>query len=84
MERQHFSFGVRQVVINSVFSILPIFMLSFFEIPRCVFFLKKVDYYRSIFFGKITITKRNIDSLHSPLLCLHKEQGGLGIMNLDL
>ena len=42
MERQHFSFGVRQVVINSVFSSLPIFMLSFFEILGAFYFKSRV------------------------------------------
>ena len=38
----------RLVLINSVLSSLPTFMLSFFEIPRGV--LKKLDYFRSRFF----------------------------------
>ena len=42
------SVGGRLVLINSVLSSLPIFMMSFFEIPRGV--LKKLDYFRSRFF----------------------------------
>jgi hypothetical protein len=42
------SVGERLVLINSVLSSLPMFMLSFFEIPKGV--LKKLDYYRSRFF----------------------------------
>jgi len=42
------SVGGRLVLINSVLSSLPMFMLSFFEIPRRV--LKKLDYFRSWFF----------------------------------
>jgi hypothetical protein len=42
------SAGGRLVLINSVLSSLPMFMLSFFEIPKEV--LKKLDYYRSRFF----------------------------------
>ena len=42
------SVGGRLVLINSVLSSLPMFMLSFFEIPRGV--LKKLDYFRSWFF----------------------------------
>ncbi|WVZ61942.1 hypothetical protein U9M48_011747, partial [Paspalum notatum var. saurae] len=38
----------RLVLINSVLSSLPMFMMSFFEVPRGV--LKKLDYYRSCFF----------------------------------
>ena len=37
--------GGRFVLINYVLSGLPMFMLSFFEVPRGV--LKKLDYFRS-------------------------------------
>jgi hypothetical protein len=40
--------GGRLVLINSVLSSLPMFMMSFFEILRGV--LKKLDYFRSRFF----------------------------------
>ena len=42
------SVGGRLVLINSVLSSLPMFMMSFFEIPRGV--SKKLDYFRSRFF----------------------------------
>jgi len=53
------SVGGRPVLINSVLSSLPMFMLSFFEVPRGV--LKKLDYFRSPFFGRTTNTRKNID-----------------------
>jgi hypothetical protein len=40
--------GGRLVLINSVLSSLPLYMLSFFRIPKGV--LEKLDYYRSRFF----------------------------------
>jgi hypothetical protein len=40
--------GGTLVLINSVLSSLPMFMLSFFEVPKGV--LKKLDYFRSHFF----------------------------------
>jgi hypothetical protein len=40
--------GGRLVLINYVLSSLPLFMLSFFRIPKGV--LEKLDYYRSRFF----------------------------------
>jgi hypothetical protein len=43
-----FSSGGRLVLINSVLSSLPMFMMSFFRIPKGV--LEKLDYYRSHFF----------------------------------
>lgn len=42
------SVGGRLVLINSVLSSIPLFMLSYFKIPKGV--LKKLDYYRSRFF----------------------------------
>jgi hypothetical protein len=42
------SSGGRLVLINSVLSSLPMFMMSFFRVPKGV--LKKLDYYRSRFF----------------------------------
>ena len=41
------SVGGRLVLLNSVLSSLPMFMLSFFELPKGV--LKKLDYFRSRF-----------------------------------
>jgi hypothetical protein len=41
------SIGERLALINSVLSSLPMFMMSFFKIPRGV--LKKLDYFRSCF-----------------------------------
>jgi hypothetical protein len=42
------SIGGRLVLINSILSSLPMFIMSFFRIPKGV--LKKLDYYRSRFF----------------------------------
>ena len=42
------SVGGRLVLINSVLSSLPMFMLSFFEIPKGV--LEKIDCFRSRFY----------------------------------
>ena len=42
------SVGGQLVLINSVLTSLPMFMMCFFELPKGV--LKKLDYYRSHFF----------------------------------
>ena len=47
------------VLIKSVLSSPPMFMMSFFEIPREV--LKKLDYFRLRFFGRVMNTRKNID-----------------------
>jgi hypothetical protein len=45
---KHLSVGRRLVLINSVLTSLPLYMLSFFEVPRMV--LEKLEYLRSRFF----------------------------------
>jgi hypothetical protein len=51
--------GGRLVLINSVLSSLPMFMMSFFELPKGV--LQKIDCFRSRFFGRMTNIKRSTD-----------------------
>jgi hypothetical protein len=45
---KHLSIGGRLTLINSVLSSLPMYMMSFFTIPKGV--LKKLDYFRSRFY----------------------------------
>jgi hypothetical protein len=52
------SLGGRLVLINSVLSSLPMFMMSFFRIRKGV--LEKLDYYRFRFFWQCDEHKRNI------------------------
>ena len=54
-------YGDRLILINSVLTSLPMFMLSFLEVPIGV--RQRMDVYRSLFFGKATDTKENIDCL---------------------
>jgi hypothetical protein len=54
------SVGGRLVLINSVLSSLPMFMLSFFEIPKgCpkILIISDLD-----FFGKMIVRRRSMDS----------------------
>jgi hypothetical protein len=59
------SYGDRLVLINLVLTSLPMFLLSFFEIPKGV--RKRMDFYRSRFFGKAQIIRRSIDLLSGTL-----------------
>ena len=52
------SAGGKVVLINSVLSSLPLFMFSFFKVPREV--LKKLDFYRSRFFWQSNENKKSI------------------------
>jgi hypothetical protein len=52
------SSGGRLVLINSVLCSLPMFMMSFFRIPKGVF--EKLDYYISRFFCNVMSIRRSI------------------------
>jgi hypothetical protein len=43
----------RLILLNSVLSSLPMFMMSFFEVPKGV--LKNLDHFGSRFFGKVLL-----------------------------
>ncbi|CAN6182020.1 unnamed protein product [Urochloa humidicola] len=76
------SVGGRLILINSVLSSLPMFMLSIFEIPRGV--LKKLDYYRSRFFWQSEEHKKKYRLTKWSVICTPKDQGGLGVLNLNV
>ena len=57
-------------------------MMSFFEIPKGV--RKKLDYFRSRFFWQSDEHKRKYRLAKWDILFQPKEQGGLGIHNLEL
>ena len=76
------SVGGRLVLINSIFTNMVLYMLSFFQIPKGV--LQRRDYFRSRFFWqgdsenkKYRLTKWNV-------VCRPKDQGGLGVQDLQV
>jgi len=58
------------------------FMMSFFEIPKGV--LKNLDHFRSRFFLQGSSDKHKYRLAKWDILCRPKEQGGLGILDLQL
>jgi hypothetical protein len=56
--------------------------MSFFEIPKGV--LKNLDHYRSRFFWQGSSDKHKYRLAKWDILCRPKDQGGLGILNLQL
>jgi hypothetical protein len=72
----------RLVLINSVLSRLALFMMSFFEVPKGI--LYKLDYYRSRFFWQGNDHKKKYRLAKWHIICRPKEQGGLGILDLDI
>ena len=79
---KNLSTGGRLTLINSVLSSLPMYMMSFFEIPKGV--LKKLDYFHSRFFWQRDEHKRKYRLAKWDILCEPKEQGSLDIHNLEL
>ena len=79
---KHLSYGGRLVLLNSVLSSLPMFMMSFFEIPKGV--LKKLDQYRSRFFWQGDLDKKKYRLAKWDILCHPKDQGGLGVIDLKV
>jgi hypothetical protein len=57
-------------------------MLSFFEVPRGV--LEKLDYFRSRFFWQANNHKEKYRLVKWNITCQPKDQGGLGVKNLDV
>ena len=55
---KHLSIGGRLTLINSVLSSLPMYMMTFFALPKGV--QKKLDYFRSRFYWQGDEKKRNI------------------------
>jgi hypothetical protein len=57
-------------------------MMSFFEIPKGV--IKNLDHYRSRFFWQGSSQKHRYILAKWDILCRPKDQGGLGILDLQL
>ena len=76
------SYGDRLVLINAVLTSLPMFLLSFFEIPKGV--RKRLDIYRSRFFWQSDQQKKKYRLTKWSIICRPKDQGGLGIEVLDM
>jgi len=79
---KNLSTGGRLTLINSVLSSLPMYMMSFFEIPKDV--RTKLDYFRSRFFWQSDEHKWKYRLAKLDIMCQPKEQGGLGIHNIEL
>ena len=70
------------ILINSVLMSMPMFLLSFFEVPVGV--RKRLDFYRSRFFWQGDELKSKYHLAKWDIICRPKDQGGLGIENLEV
>ena len=76
------SYGDRLVLINLVLTSVPMFLLSFFEIPKGV--LKRLDFYSSHFFLQSDQHKKKYRLTKWNIICSPKDQGGLGVELLEI
>jgi hypothetical protein len=74
--------GGQLVLTNSVLTSLALSMLSFFEVPRGI--LEKIDYYRFHFYWQSNNHKRKYRLARWNIICQPKDQGELGIQNIDI
>jgi hypothetical protein len=72
----------RLVLLNSVFSSLPMFMMPFSEILKAV--LKKLDYYKSRFFRQGSKDKKKYHLTKRGILYHPTNPGELGIIDLQV
>jgi hypothetical protein len=79
---RHLSYGGRITLINSVLSSLPLYFFSFFKAPRCVL-QQLVRLQRNFLWGGGVDDKR-LCWVKWDQVCLPKEQGCLGVKNLEL
>ena len=79
---KHLSVSGRLILVNTVLTSLKMFMLSFFEVPRGI--LEKLEYYRSRFFWQSDAEKKKYRLVRWHIICQPKDQGGLGVQNLDI
>ena len=70
------------MLINSVLTSMPMFLLSFFEVPVGV--RKRLNFYRSRFFWQIDENKDKYRLAKWEMICRPKDQGGLGVENLEV
>jgi hypothetical protein len=76
------SIGGRLVLLNSVFSNMALYMLSFFLLPKGV--LSRLDFFRLRFFWQGDSEKKKYRLAKWSVVCRPKDQGGLGIQDLEV
>lgn len=80
MERQPSFHWGRAVLTNTCLSSVPLYMLSFLEAPKGV--VKRLDYFRARLLWQEQQGRRKYHLVNWPNVCLPKDCGGLGILDL--
>ena len=72
----------RTTLINSSLSSVPLYMLSFYRVP--VGIRESMDSVRKNFLWNENEVKKKYHFVNWQVVCLAKDQGGLGILDLEL
>jgi hypothetical protein len=59
-----------------------VYRLSFFPLPKGVF--NRLDFFRSRFFGRVTVKRKKYILAKCSVVCCPKDQEGLGIHDLEV
>jgi hypothetical protein len=78
---RHLSYGGRITFINSVLASLPLYFFSFCKAPCCV--IKQLVKIQRNFLWGGGLEEKRLCWVKWDQICLPKEQGGLGVKNLD-
>ena len=76
------SIGGRLILINSSLSNVPLYMISFHRIPTGV--KERMDFFRRRLLWQEDQGIRKYHLGQWPVICSPKDQGGLGVLDLDL
>ncbi|MCI07485.1 LINE-1 reverse transcriptase like, partial [Trifolium medium] len=76
------SYGGRITLINSVLASLPLYFFSFYKAPHCI--LKQLVRIQRNFLWGGGVEDKKLCWVKWDQICLPKEQGGLGVKNLEL
>lgn len=79
---RHLSYGGRLTLIDSVLASLPLYFFSFFKAPSCV--LKQLVRIQRNFLWGGGLADKRLCWIKWDLICLPKDQGGLGVKNPSL
>lgn len=80
-KRTLLSLGGRITLLNSVLSTIPLYWLSIYKLP--VNIRQSIDRIRKRFLWSGTNTNKKYHLVAWDQICLNKNQGGLGILNLE-
>lgn len=76
------SIARRTIRINSSLTSIPFYMLPFYPVP--IWVKERIDMPRARFLWSGDKKKRKYHLVGWPQVCLPKDQGGLGILNLEV